>query len=301
MSLYRRKNSPYWYYDFRRAGVRYTGTTGTADKRAATRIERDLVASVEAAGGAPASDAPTVGALFLKYFLSHASHLPSVKTIEAHFIALQTRLDLDMLASELSNAHVSAYVADRRSDVSPATVNRELATLRAAHRMAAEAWEWSVRPIAWRRHMLKEPQGRTRWITTEEATRLIRALPPHLADAVEWSLLTGCRRGETFDLDWARVDLNNRVVRVFGKGAKWRNVYLSKQAFLLLANLPGDQTGLVVLQIRDTAHVGPGLRRGRPGGLPVARLASHVRDLATARGRPLSRWLSRPLGTRVSR
>ena len=40
MSVYKSKNSPYWQYDFQYQGVRFHGSTGTTQKRAAEAIER---------------------------------------------------------------------------------------------------------------------------------------------------------------------------------------------------------------------------------------------------------------------
>lgn len=237
MPIYKREGSPYWQYDFKREGVRYKGSTRTADKRRAQQFERDLKRQAER-GETKTTDNATVSDLLDRYYEDHARHMPSVDTLEFYIQSLQDRLPLALELSELSNPVIAEYVASRRKLVSPATVNREIATLRSAHRMAGEDWEWDTRAISWRRHMLKEPQGRTRWITEKEAGELLGALSDHISDAARWSLLTGCRKAETFGMQWDHVNLPERVARVFGKGQKWREVPLSASAFVLLANLP---------------------------------------------------------------
>ena len=48
---------------------------------------------------------------------------------------------------------------------------------------------------------------RDRWLTREEADRLIAACAPHLAAIVRFALATGCRAREITGLEWNRVDL----------------------------------------------------------------------------------------------
>jgi integrase len=91
----------------------------------------------------------------------------------------------------------------------PATVNRYLATLRCLLRMARDEWQWidSVPKI----RMLGGEVERDRWLTREEADRLIRLCPDHLAAVVRFALATGCRAREILGLEWKRVDLQRKT------------------------------------------------------------------------------------------
>lgn len=91
----------------------------------------------------------------------------------------------------------------------PATVNRYLATLRNLLRMARDEWQWldSVPKI----RMLGGEVERDRWLTREEADRLIRFCPEHLASVVRFALATGCRAREILGLEWNRVDLQRKT------------------------------------------------------------------------------------------
>ena len=55
--------------------------------------------------------------------------------------------------------------------------------------------------------MRVEPKSRVRWITHEEATNLLVALPAPLALAAEFSLATGLRQANVLGLQWAQLDL----------------------------------------------------------------------------------------------
>ena len=71
--------------------------------------------------------------------------------------------------------------------------------------MARDEWQWitSVPKI----RLLPGEVERDRWLTKEEADRLIAACPPHLAAVVRFALATGCRAREIAELEWSRVDL----------------------------------------------------------------------------------------------
>ena len=91
----------------------------------------------------------------------------------------------------------------------PATVNRYLATIRCLLRMARDEWQWVERMPKIR--LLSGEVERDRWLTREEADRLIAACPEHLAALVRFALATGCRAREIAGLEWNRVDLERRT------------------------------------------------------------------------------------------
>lgn len=91
----------------------------------------------------------------------------------------------------------------------PATVNRYLSLIRNLLRMARDEWQWiDTFPKI---RMLTGEVERDRWLTREEADRLIAACPEHLAALVRYALATGCRSREITGLEWSRVDLDRRT------------------------------------------------------------------------------------------
>ena len=91
----------------------------------------------------------------------------------------------------------------------PATVNRYLALIRNLLKMARDEWQWidSIPKI----RLLPGEVERDRWLTREEADRLIVAAPEHLAALIRFALATGCRAREITGLEWNRVDLDRRT------------------------------------------------------------------------------------------
>jgi len=80
--------------------------------------------------------------------------------------------------------------ARKAEGVANSTVNRTLEVVRAVLRRAAYDWDWITK--APRVRMLPEPKRRIRWLTREEADRLIGTLPGHLAAMARFSLETVC-------------------------------------------------------------------------------------------------------------
>lgn len=95
-----------------------------------------------------------------------------------------------------------------------------LEVVRGLLRKACNEWEWIDRVPAVR--MLPEPKKRVRWITRNEADRLVEALPTHLADIVRFSLETGLRRSNVTGLLWSQVDLVRRMAWIHPDQAKAR-------------------------------------------------------------------------------
>ncbi len=96
----------------------------------------------------------------------------------------------------------------------PATVNRYIATLRHAFRIAMDDWEWCSRSPC-KRIALKEPRGRDRHLNDDEIAALLKSTEasahPHLHVAVLLALTTGARRGEILGLRWSDVDFKSGI------------------------------------------------------------------------------------------
>jgi integrase len=132
--------------------------------------------------------------------------------------------------------------------LSTATVNRALALLRHLLRLAHE--EWEVLDSVPRVRMEREPEGRLRWLTPENANRLLAACGESrnsdLTDLVEFALFTGLRRGEVLDLMWERVDRARGVILLdVTKSGKRREVPLNSRADAVLARRGSKSSGLV--------------------------------------------------------
>ena len=108
---------------------------------------------------------------------------------------------------------VERYVAQRRQEVAPATVNRELSFLRRVYNVAIKDEKADTNPVR-PEAFFRENNQRVRFLTNDEESRLRAALDPD-----DWALVcvaihTGLRRSEQFHLRWEHVDFANGILTV---------------------------------------------------------------------------------------
>jgi len=139
-----------------------------------------------------------------------------------------------------------AAAVERR--LTAAAVNRPLALLRHLLRLVHEEWE-AIDNVP-RIRLEKEPQGRLRWLTQEEITRLLdacaRSKNKELRAAVIVALNTGLRLGELLGLTWDRIELSRGVIRLeLTKSGRRREVPLNAESYNSLVVLNPKMSGRV--------------------------------------------------------
>ncbi len=151
-------------------------------------------------------------------WLKESSHKKTIGMDKAHLRWLDRFLRgkyLDEISRSLIDRITDARLAEGRAN---GTVNRTLEIVRAILRRAVGEWEWLEKAPQFR--LLKEPTRRVRFITQEEARRLLAELPSHLADMAAFSLATGLRRSNVTGLQWTQVDMERRVAWIHPDEAK---------------------------------------------------------------------------------
>lgn len=104
---------------------------------------------------------------------THEEDKAKLRWLDRHL----TGKESDTINRALVDRITEAKLADGCSN---ATVDRTLALLRAILRRAHRDWKWLDKAPAVR--MLKEPTRCIRFLTLDQAQRLLGELPPHLAD-----------------------------------------------------------------------------------------------------------------------
>lgn len=153
-------------------------------------------------------------------WLKEQSHKATIEMDKIHLRWLDAFLNgkpLDTISRSMIDKITEAKLAE---GVTNATVNRVLEILRAILRRCVNEWEWLDKAPMVR--MLKEPTRRIRFLTRQEADRLLRELPDHMADMVAFSLATGLRRSNVTGLLWSQVDLARQVAWIHADQAKAR-------------------------------------------------------------------------------
>ncbi len=248
MELYRRADSPFWWFSATVNGRRVRGSTGASTKAGAGIIARQKIAEAEAR--IPQQGRWRVHVLTGTYLSSHGAHLANVATVTYQLGNLTRLLGKDRFIADLTGADIIAYRAKRRGEgVGPGSVNRELTLLRAALGYAKAHFGQAIPDIQWRGLFLKEPPGRTRFLSREEYEALIAACDDELRAIVLVAVNTGLRRANIESLTWEQIDLAHGVARFVMKGNRARVIKLNAPVVAALGRTaPEKRRGAVFTQ-----------------------------------------------------
>jgi len=114
---------------------------------------------------------------------------------------------------EIDSMLVEKFKIQRAKEVSPASVNRELALLK---HMFTKAIEWNKannNPVK-KVKLFKENNKRLRYLEKEEIAKLLKNSRSHLKPIVVVALNTGLRRGELLGLKWHDIDFRRNVIHI---------------------------------------------------------------------------------------
>jgi len=215
-SLYQRKKKlpdgtvqvlPTWWVKYRRNGQVFRESTGETDPdRASSFLARRAgdIATGKFAG--LAVERITVGELIRDveqdYIVNGRKDLPILK------------LRIKLRDADFGTAKVSAYIALRkREGTANATINRKLAIVRRAFRLAFEDDPPKVARVP---HIasLEENNVRSGFLERPEYLALRDSLPDELKMLLVIGYYTGVRSGELITLKWNQVDLRARRIRL---------------------------------------------------------------------------------------
>ena len=153
----------------------------------------------------------------------------------------------DSDVTQLKETHIEHYIASRSKSVADGTIKREVGALSAAFNHAIKKHHWRIENPCIKAEAPKEPKGRVRWLTHEQAKTLLQVArnpvdrkggslssqykSPVLGDFIELALNTGCRKSELLNLKWDHVDLSTRLLYLEQtKSGEWQTVPINEDA-----------------------------------------------------------------------
>jgi integrase len=237
-----------WYVDFRFKGKRHREFGGYTKEQARNTLAKLRTELLDVARGfkkPPAEDVAfeTFADEFLKTYCkpnkrSWAQDERTLKALKTFFKG-KTLASIDQRSIDRFKAERSVETSKTSGEtVSPATVNRALALLKTLFAKAVEWGRLETNPAA-RVKKLKEPPNRERYLTREEARRLIGAASPELRPIIIAALGTGMRKGEILALKWADLDLVRGIITIsMSKSGKARKIPTSGEVAATLGAIP---------------------------------------------------------------
>jgi integrase len=216
-------NDGKWYLDFTHRGRRVRKFGGFTKDQAKVALAKERLdrRDIELGLKKPPAEDVTFSAFADEYIELYAK--PNKKSWRGDENILEGLKDYfkgDSLKS-ITAEKIQRFVAERRVEksknnghtISPSTVNRALALLKTLFAKAVEWGRIETNPAA-RVKKLKEPNGRERFLTHEEAHRLLAAASPDFRPILIVALGTGMRRGEILSLRWTDLDLVRGIITI---------------------------------------------------------------------------------------
>jgi len=228
-----------------------------SDKRLANDLRRKK--EMELNSGVSGEPRPVSYRLFVREHLELTLGRVAPKALQGQRKALELfaeNAEPKRLA-DIDHQAVEKFIAARCKGVSPATVNKDIRTLKAIFSEAVRRGFLKANPFIGIKK-LRGPERAIRVLTLDEIERLLVVAPSaRWTTFIYLALTTGMRLGELCHLEWDDVDLTNRTVTVQNKGdwrtksRKIRHLALTDQATFLLGKLRSKARSSSVFETRD--------------------------------------------------
>lgn len=167
----------------------------------------------------------------------------------------------ELLLSEITTKIIEDFKNMKITQVEPATVNRNLATIKRLFSLAVD-WDYSdINPVK-KIKFFKEPPGRTRFLLQAEIDALLKACDEvnlkarnrskHLKMMIIIALNTGMRKGELLNLKWDDIDFSNKMIKIrTSKNGEERNISMNEDVKKVIDELSSLRKKKNVLYIDD--------------------------------------------------
>lgn len=167
----------------------------------------------------------------------------------------------DTMLSSLDTHDLQEWV--NNSGLTAGSIRREFSLMRSVLTTARKKWQWMEQDIARDVELPKPPRPRDKRISNADLGKITLALGyegqvittrHQVAVAALLALETAMRQGEIFGLEWERIFLAERYVRLIDtKNGDVRDVPLSTRAVALLESMP-TRKGRVFTVPQETAQ-----------------------------------------------
>lgn len=230
MGIYRRPDSSTWWMSLQVHGQRVRVNTMVKDRLLAEEFFcawKTEVARTRWLGAPPPEEDHTVGEL-IAHYVKTVSSRKSVNSqhrdrlILAKFVTRWGTL----LLRDLTTLQIEEYMAERRAQVSFATISKELGVLKSAFRCAVR-WTWTSRSPFIGIVLNQEGTARTRWLSDDEEMLLLAHCPDWLRDIVIVGLDTGLRPGNLVGLQCAWVQRGHTCLHIPREHTKTKKLPLT--------------------------------------------------------------------------
>ena len=265
---YKIKRGKVWYaryYD--KSGKRHWRSLETNSSEIADKKLADLLNALERQEvGWRVTPKPVETYLEEYLAICGSEHSPRTLRLEKQALGEFVQFTQAKHLHQISVSNVEAYKIKRASDVSPSTVNRTVAMIKAFFNRAVELEYIDKNPA---RHVkrIKEKKQEIKHLSDAEVKKLLKVCSPRVRNMVTIFILTGLRLGELAHLRWKDVDFRHGLVHVQNqenwstKNYKPRVIPMHEAAVKIFKSLPKKGSGEYVFATKSGKTVESYIRR----------------------------------------
>lgn len=284
MSIIKRGNSKYWYIHFQLRGETYIRSSRSTSKKVAEQMEVEWKAQIHAQQFLGHKERITIKAAIEDFCESkkgtpnHAS-LISFSRVVLKLVPGQKYFD------ELTSHDLERFKRDRMNQgASPQTIKHGLNLIRGTWKLARKLG-YQTNELDF--PVLKMPKSPLRFLSYEEERRLLVCLDPmregsgflpyderpeevkrnlqDVYDLVVILLDTGARYGEIAKIEWSRIDLKTREIRLWRPKVQNESIiYMTDRVYDILLRRSQNNPGRYLFQNRSggpRGYVGASIRK----------------------------------------
>lgn len=245
MSITKRKGSTFYWYSFSIDGERFRGSTFTANKKLAGEFETKIRNEAYSQRKLGRKQDVTLENLLARYWTEHAQSQSWAASVWGYMRNFTIVWGAKTYLSEITDAKYSELINYlKKKGLSASTINRHTECFRKACTLAKDNWGYEATKVRFSSHRLKQPDSRVRYLTNQEAVKLIDCAAPHLKPIIKFALYTGVRKQNILDLKWREVDMVGRRITFKVKshmpGGKNHMVDMVEGLYDLLKSLPRE-------------------------------------------------------------
>jgi integrase len=145
-----------------------------------------------------------------------------------------------MRLAAIRRKDVASYIDGRVGKVSDGSIIKEVNTLKRLFSVAVEKGKIEVNP-ALKAPLPQAPEGRSRFLSSEELGNVLNACPEWLRPIVGLAVSLGTRRGELLRVKWEDVNFaSGQILLKRTKNGKQRPAFLNDLSLQVLKSLGAD-------------------------------------------------------------
>lgn len=203
-----------FYIDFSAEGKRKREHIGTSKSLAETVLKKRLVEVAEGKYLDKKKEDRIKFEDFAKEYLDLHSKTNNKtwQKFDTSIINSLNKFFLGKYLDEITPHMVERFKSDRMKDVTPATINRNLAVLRSMFNKAITWGKFTGTSPLRTIKSFKENNQRLRFLEQDEINKLLSVCNKTLRSIVVVALNTGMRRGEILGLKWRDLDIKRSVI-----------------------------------------------------------------------------------------